>query len=62
MIDLAGKSILISGASSGIGAATAIACAKQGMRVAIMARRKDKLETVADRIGQDTCRDRKSVV
>lgn len=56
MIDLAGKSILISGASSGIGAATAIACAKQGMKVGLMARRQDKLQAVADRIGGDHCR------
>jgi short-subunit dehydrogenase len=45
-IDLRGKSILITGASSGIGAATAIECAKAGMPVTLMARRADKLEGV----------------
>ena len=47
---LAGKPIVITGASSGIGAATAVACAKAGMPVALAARRADKLEAVADTI------------
>lgn len=50
MIDLRDKPIAITGASSGIGAATAIACARAGMPVAIGARRRDKLDAVADRI------------
>ena len=37
-IDLAGKVIAITGASSGIGAATAVACARAGMDVVIGAR------------------------
>lgn len=45
--NLAGKPIAIAGASSGIGRATAIACAKAGMPVALGARRADKLEAVA---------------
>ena len=49
-VELGGRSVLISGASSGIGAATAVACARVGMRVAIMARRADKLDEVAGRI------------
>jgi len=49
-VDLTGKPICITGASSGIGAATAIACARAGMPVALMARRAEKLETVAARI------------
>lgn len=49
-IDLKGKPIAITGASSGIGAATALACAKAGMPVAIAARRIDKLDEVAARI------------
>lgn len=49
-IDLTGKPILIAGASSGIGAATAIACAKAGMPVLLTARREEKLKTVAERI------------
>lgn len=46
-IDLRGRPIVITGASSGIGAATAIACAKAGMPVALGARRVDKLESIA---------------
>lgn len=50
MIDLRSKPIAITGASSGIGRATAIACAKVGMPVAVGARRQDKLRTVVDEI------------
>ncbi len=50
MIDLAGKPIAITGASSGIGLATAIACAKAGMPVAVMARREDKLTSLVREI------------
>lgn len=49
-IDLNGKPIAITGASSGIGAATAVACARAGMAVAIAARRKDKLDDLVERI------------
>ncbi len=49
-IDLTGRSILISGASSGIGAATAIACADRGMRVGLMARSGANLERVKQHI------------
>lgn len=41
------KVILITGGSSGIGAATARACAQAGMNVSLVARRRDKLETLA---------------
>ena len=44
---LAGRSILITGASSGIGAALAKAGAAAGMRVALMARGREALEAVA---------------
>lgn len=44
---LAGKTILITGASSGIGAATALALGQAGARVAIAARRVDALEHLA---------------
>jgi NAD(P)-dependent dehydrogenase (short-subunit alcohol dehydrogenase family) len=51
-IDLSGKPIAISGASSGIGAATALACARAGMPVALGARRIDKLDAIVARIRQ----------
>lgn len=50
MRDLQNKVILITGASSGIGEATALACAQAGMRVSLVARRGDKLQGVAARI------------
>ncbi len=50
MQKLDGKVAIITGASSGIGAATAIALAEAGARVAISARRLDRLETLARRI------------
>ena len=49
-IDLNGKPIAITGASSGIGRATAIACAQAGMSVALGARRMDKLQAVTSQI------------
>ena len=45
---LAGKVIVITGASSGIGAATAIACAQRGMHLVLGARRVDRLNEVAE--------------
>jgi NAD(P)-dependent dehydrogenase (short-subunit alcohol dehydrogenase family) len=47
---LQGKRILITGASSGIGRATALACAAEGAEVALLARRRDALDEVAGRI------------
>ena len=53
MADPRGRVALVTGASSGIGAATARAFAGAGMRVALCARRKDRLEQLAaDLIGQ----------
>lgn len=58
-VDLTNKPIAITGASSGIGRATAIACARAGMPVVLAARRLDKLERVVaeiraiDIIGRD---------
>lgn len=49
-IPLDGKPIAITGASSGIGAATALACAAAGMPVALGARRLDRLGALAERI------------
>lgn len=46
-IDLRGKPIIVTGASAGIGAATARILASAGMPVLLAARRLDKLETLA---------------
>lgn len=46
-IDLKGRVIAITGASSGIGLAAARACARAGMSVALGARRLDRLESLA---------------
>lgn len=45
------RTLLITGASSGIGAATAEAAARAGWQVALMARSADRLEALAARIG-----------
>jgi NADP-dependent 3-hydroxy acid dehydrogenase YdfG len=46
-LSLRGKIVFITGASAGIGAATALAFAAEGARLLLSARRKDKLEAVA---------------
>lgn len=50
MKDFNNKVVVITGASSGIGKATAIEFAKAGARVCLTARRKDKLEAVTNEI------------
>jgi 3-hydroxy acid dehydrogenase/malonic semialdehyde reductase len=48
--DLRGQVALITGASSGIGAAVAEALARRGMRVALAARRAERLQELAQRL------------
>ena len=50
---LAGKTILITGASSGIGAATAIECAKQGAKVVVTGRNAEKLTSVYEQLERE---------
>ncbi|HLC02445.1 MAG TPA: SDR family NAD(P)-dependent oxidoreductase, partial [Anaerolineales bacterium] len=45
--DLRGASVLITGASAGIGKAAALAFAREGARLLLAARRRDRLEEVA---------------
>jgi clavulanate-9-aldehyde reductase len=52
-MDLSGRTIAITGASSGIGEATALACAQAGAAVALAARRTDRIEEIARRIEGD---------
>jgi len=47
---LDGRIALVTGASSGIGEATAVALAQAGARVAIAARRRDRLDSLAARL------------
>lgn len=48
--DLQDKVILITGGSSGIGAATGVACAEAGMHVSLVARRPEKLREVCTKV------------
>src|ERR1017187_8975611 len=49
-IDLSNQVVAVTGASSGIGEATALACAGAGAAVAPAARRTDRIEALAKRI------------
>jgi len=48
---LKGKTGIVTGAGSGIGRACAVAMAREGARVALIGRRKDRVEEVAHEIG-----------
>lgn len=52
MSGIAGKVVAITGASSGIGEATALLLAERGARVVLGARREDRLHALAERVGQ----------
>ena len=49
-MELRGAVVVVTGASSGIGEAAAVAFARRGSRVVLTARRIDRLESLADRI------------
>ena len=51
---LAGKTAVVTGASSGIGEATAHSLAKEGCNVVLAARREDRLRSVAEALGEGT--------
>jgi NADP-dependent 3-hydroxy acid dehydrogenase YdfG len=52
-IDLTDQVVAVTGASSGIGEATALACAQAGASVALAARRGERIEALAERILKD---------
>ena len=52
-VSLSKQADAITGASSGIGEATALACARAGASVALAARRADRIEALAERITGD---------
>jgi serine 3-dehydrogenase (NADP+) len=55
MTSLAGKMAIVTGASAGIGEATAHLLAKAGARVMLVARREDRLKALAAEIGGGAC-------
>ena len=61
-LELAGKVVLVTGGSLGIGAATAAAFAREGAQLAIVARDRQALERTAAQIAKDTGADVHPVV
>ena len=53
-LSLAGKTAIVTGASSGIGRAAARTLAREGVQVALVARSKDKLDALAQELGGRT--------
>ena len=50
---LEGKTVLVTGASSGIGRATAVECSKLGAKVVITARNEERLKETLDSLEGD---------
>jgi len=55
-LDLEGKTCLVTGASAGIGSGIARVMSREGVRLAILARRKEPMEALADEIKAETGR------
>jgi retinol dehydrogenase-12 len=55
-VDLTGRSCLVTGATSGIGEETALALARMGARVGILARSEERARQTLDRIARETGR------
>ena len=51
-VDLTGRRVLVTGASSGIGAATSRSIVACGGSVAMLARRKERLDELCDELGE----------
>jgi clavulanate-9-aldehyde reducatase len=52
-IDLSNQVVAVTGASSGIGEATALACARAGASVALAARRSERIQELAQKISSE---------
>lgn len=53
IINLTGKKIVVAGASSGMGAETAVLCSELGAKVILIARREDKLQEIMQKLQGD---------
>ena len=59
---LENKTVLVTGASSGIGRATAIECSKMGAKVIITARNKERLQETFDALDRSFCQEHQQVI
>jgi NADP-dependent 3-hydroxy acid dehydrogenase YdfG len=55
-VELTGRRVLVTGASSGIGEATCRAVVDRGASVAMLARRKERLDALAEELGRQARR------